>query len=191
MSVAGRIVFELVREPILLGVTLLFLFGFGLPLSNVFSKLITDKYGKRITIFRRCLMGEVSLWIVYWLFGAVGNVLVGIATLFIGMASSNLGHILFLIYVTWWVISLWQCAGNTSIGALKYLVRFLLTMGLLIGIGVLFDLFRINKVLHASVQAASVFFLVLQFVLVYVVTYCTSYSGSRKVTHRGTSGFTD
>ena len=194
MGVSIKIAFALIREPMVLVAAAVFLIGFGLPLVDLFSRAISDRNGLRSTIFRRCLKGEVSLWVVYWLLGIVGGILATLIALFIATASPILGMLFMSVYVVWWSISLWQCALNAAFSILTYLTRGLLVFGFLIGAVLLSGVIDINDALSSRLITVSISFLAIQFVLVYCVSYYLGFSGhktARSITHIGTSGYSE
>lgn len=178
----------------MLAAAVLFLVGFGLPLVDLFSKAITDRSGLRSTIFRRCLKGDVSLWVVYWLLGVVGGILAGLIALFIATASPILGMIFMSVYVVWWSISLWRCALNAAFLFLTYFARGLLVVGFAIGAVLVSGMIDINDAISSRLITASISFLAIQFVLIYCVSYYLGFSGqktARSITHIGTSGYSE
>jgi hypothetical protein len=189
-----KIAFALIREPMVLGITVVFLIGFGLPLVALFSKVITDRNGLRSTIFGRCLKGDVSLWVVYWLFGIVGGILASLITLFISTASPILGMLFISVYLFWWSISLWQCALNAAFLILTYLVRGLLVFGFVIGVVLISGIVDINDAMYSRLSAVLISFVAIQFVLVYSASYYLGFSNgksARSITHIGTSGYSE
>ena len=189
-----KVALAIIHEPMVLGVAVLFLIGFGLPLVELFSNAITDRNGLRSTIFRRCLKGDVSLWVVYWLLGVVGGILAGLIALFIATASPILGMIFTSVYVVWWSISLWRCALNASFLLLTYLARGLLVLGFAIGAVLISGMIDINDAISSLLITVSISFLAIQFVLVYCVSYYLGFSGqktARSITHIGTSGYSE
>ena len=189
-----KIVLALIHEPMVLGVAVLFLIGFGLPLVDLFSKAITDRNGLRSTIFRRCLKGDVLLWVVYWLLGVVGGILAGLIALFIATASPIFAMIFMSVYVVWWSISLWQCALNAAFLILTYLARGLLVAGFVICAVLISGIVDINDAISSRLITVSALFLAIQFVLVYCVSYYLGFSGqktARSITHIGTSGYSE
>ncbi len=181
-----KIVFAFIREPAVLVVALLFLSGIALPILDAFSKAISDADGKRSTIVMRCLKGDASLWVVYWLFGIVGGVLAGLLSFFAATASPVLGIVLMALYTGWWSISLWQCARNAAMPHLTYLTRGLLVLGLLSGAALLSGLFVISDSLSSSLMTISIALLAGQFVLVYVTAYLTGFAAAGTMSYRGT-----
>ena len=189
-----KVALALIHEPMVLGVAVLFFIGFGLPLIDLFSNAITDRNGLRSTIFRRCLKGDVSLWVVYWLLGVVGGILAGLIALFIATASPILGMIFMSVYVVWWSISLWRCALNAAFLILTFLARSLLVFGFVIGAVLISGMIDINDAISSLLITVSISFLAIQFVLVYCVSYYLGFSGqktARSITHIGTSGYSE
>ena len=189
-----KIAFALIREPMVLGIAVVFLIGFGLPLVAFFSKVITDRNGLRSTIFGRCLKGDVSLWVVYWLFGIVGGILASLITLFISTASPILGMLFISVYLFWWSISLWQCALNAAFLILTYLARGLLVFGFVIGVVLISGIVDINDAMYSRLSAVLISFVAIQFVLVYSASYYLGFSNgksARSITHIGTSGYSE
>jgi hypothetical protein len=191
---AIQIAFAFIREPMLLGVVILFLIGFGLPLADVFFKVIADRNGLRSTIFKRCLKGDVPLWVVYWLLGVVGGILAGLIALFISTASPILGMLFMSVYVVWWSISLWQCALNAAFLILIYLARGLPVAGFVIGAVLISGIVDFNDAISSRLITVSISFVAIQFILVYCVSYYLGFSGrktARSITHIGTSGYSE
>ena len=189
-----KVALALIHEPMVLGVAVLFFIGFGLPLVDLFSNAITDRNGLRSTIFRRCLKGDVSLWVVYWLLGVVGGILAGLIALFIATASPILGMIFMSVYVVWWSISLWRCALNAAFLILTFLARSLLVFGFVICAVLISGMIDINDAISSLLITVSISFLAIQFVLVYCVSYYLGFSGqktARSITHIGTSGYSE
>ena len=189
-----KIALALIHEPMVLVAAVVFLIGFGLPLVDLFSKAITDRNGLRSTVFRRCLKGDVSLWVVYWLLGIVGGILAGLIALFIATASPILGMIFMSVYMVWWSISLWQCALNAAFLFLTFLARGLLLFGFSIGAVLISGMIDINDAISSLLITVSISFLAIQFVLVYCVSYYLGFSGrktARSITHIGTSGYSE
>jgi len=194
LEVSIKFALALFHEPMVLGVAVLFLIGFGLPLVDLFSNAITDRNGLRSTIFRRCLKGDISLWVVYWLLGVVGGILGGLIALFIATASPILGMIFMSVYVGWWSISLWRCALNAAFLFLMVLARGLLVLGFVIGAVLISGIADNNDAIFSRLIAVSISFMAIQFVLVYCVSYYLGFSGqktARSITHIGTSGYSE
>lgn len=61
--------------------------------------------------------GEQRLWKAFWLFGALGNLIMSMTQKLIAVASlevATLFSILALIYGIWSIVSIWNCAYNVN-----------------------------------------------------------------------------
>lgn len=81
----------------------------------------------------RALNGEEHLWIVFWLYNILGDILVWFVTGLAAMLAINVFHsligaviialVLLLPYNIWAIYSLWKCAFNAGWEGWGYLCR--------------------------------------------------------------------
>jgi len=96
----------------------------GLSMADVWTgieyvadKVVGEYWAKRIVnTAQRCWEGEEELYVVFWLYGFLGSIVLSLIAQLIQMLFGPFGLILSFIlvvpYMVWVLYSVWQCAPN-------------------------------------------------------------------------------
>jgi len=102
-------------------------------IEYVANKVVGEYWAKRISnTAQRCWEGEEELYIVFWLYGFLGSIVISLFAMLIQMLFGPFGLILSFIlvvpYMVWVLYSVWQCAPNIKSEEIMTVKREYITM---------------------------------------------------------------
>ena len=85
-------------------------------------------FGSKTAFVAQAWRGELKLWVVYWLYGGITGIALGMILGLLGLPLL-VTYLLMAPWAVWITVSIWRCAFNCSWRGWAYLARILALLG--------------------------------------------------------------